>query len=52
MEALVQAGGDGRISATKIWQPTFLGHFDVVVDYDNDGKFSWKLDGLDSFVVQ
>jgi hypothetical protein len=52
VQALVQAGADGRLNATQIWQPTFLGHFDVVVDYDNDGKFSWKLDGINSFVVQ
>ncbi len=28
-----------------------VGRFDVIIDYDNDGKFSWKLDGLNGFLV-
>ncbi len=49
--SLVQSDSEGTIPLTQVWLSTQIGQFDLIVDYDNDGKFSWKLDGLTAFTV-
>ncbi|MCI0739662.1 MAG: Ig-like domain-containing protein [Gemmataceae bacterium] len=49
--SLVQSDSEGSIPLTQVWSSTQVGEFDLIVDYDNDGKFSWKLDGLTAFTV-
>lgn len=47
---VVQSDANGVVPLTQAWtaQP---GEYDVVIDYENDGLFSWKLDGLTGFHV-
>jgi hypothetical protein len=47
----VMSDANGVIPATNIAQVGPAGAYDVVIDYDNDGKFSWKLDGVAAFTV-
>jgi hypothetical protein len=39
------------VPPTNAWAAQALGQYDVVIDYDNDGKFSWRLDGVGTFTV-
>lgn len=49
----VKSDADGVVALTDSgWTtPNTGGDFDIVIDYNNDGKFTWKLDGLHGFTV-
>jgi SdrD B-like domain/Peptidase family M23 len=48
---IVDSNGNGSVPLTQAWVASATGLYDVVIDYDNDGKFSWKLDGVNGFQV-
>lgn len=48
---VVQSNFGGGVPLTAAWVANQTGQFDVIIDYDNDGFFSWKLDGLGSCTV-
>jgi hypothetical protein len=50
-QSLVMSDGTGTLPQTQAWLADHPGTYDLIVDYDNDSKFSWKLDGISSFVV-
>lgn len=41
----------GAVPLTAAWNASMLGHYDVLIDYNRDGVFSWTLDGLGGFRV-
>lgn len=47
----VNADANGDISSQLAWGGASNGLYNLVIDYDNDGYFSWTLDGLGSFEV-
>ncbi len=47
----VQTDVLGDVPLTKAWLADIPGTFDLIIDYDNDGLFTWKLDGLTGFRV-
>lgn len=47
----VQSDDNGLVPLTQIWSASQLGDFDLLIDYDRDGKFSATLDGLGAFTV-
>jgi hypothetical protein len=51
--SVVLSDSNGNVSLTDSgWTaPTTPGTYDVIIDYNNDGKFSWTLDGLSAFTV-
>jgi hypothetical protein len=48
----VRSDAKGGLPLTDLWKPTKAGQFDIVVDYDGNGRFSYGLDALSSFVVR
>src|SRR5262249_38246630 len=48
----VKSDAKGNLPRTNLWRPDRPGVYDVIVDYDNDGRFSFALDGLSAFVVR
>ncbi len=48
----VKTDATGTIPRTELWRADRAGKFDLLVDYDGDNRFSWKLDGLSSFIVE
>ncbi len=52
VQIVVRSDGSGFVPLTNTgWQPTQPGIYDVIIDYDNDGKFTWTMDGLGAFNV-
>ena len=47
----VESDTTGFVPLTQAWVADRLGRFDVIIDYDRDGHFSWTLDGLGGFKV-
>ena len=43
----VRSNAKGQLPLTQLWVPDRAGQFDIIVDYDGDGKFSYALDALD-----
>lgn len=50
-KVVVQSNSDGVVPLTQAWLANVSGEYDVIIDYDNDGLFSWTLDGLAGFRV-
>ena len=48
---VVQSDAEGVVPLTQAWEADQLDAFDIIIDYDNDGKFSSTLDGLSAFSV-
>lgn len=48
----IKSDAKGRLPLTDLWKPDKAGQFDIVVDYDGNGRFSYGLDALSSFVVR
>lgn len=48
----VKSDADGVVPLTAAWKADLGGRFNVIIDYDRDGLFSWTLDGLGGFKVQ
>src|SRR5262249_22255395 len=51
-QVIVKSDANGVVPLTQAWTADMTGYFDVIIDYDNDGKFSWKLDELAGFQVR
>ena len=49
--AVVETDSEGSVDLTKLWKSDSLGMFDIALDYDRDGLFSWTLDGISTFEV-
>ena len=47
----VKSDRDGTIPRTELWKTERNGQFDIIIDYDGNGRFSYALDALDSFGV-
>jgi hypothetical protein len=50
--AKVRSDAKGQLALTQLWVPDRGGTFDIVVDYDGDGRFSYGLDALSAFIVR
>jgi hypothetical protein len=48
----IKSDAKGVLPLTDLWKPDKAGQFDIVVDYDGNGRFSCGLDALSSFVVR
>lgn len=48
----IKSDAKGGLPLTALWTPDRTGQFDIVVDYDGNGRFSYSLDALSSFVVR
>jgi SdrD B-like domain/Peptidase family M23 len=46
-----ESDANGVVPLTETWLSNQVGLFDLIIDYDNDAKFSWKLDGVTGFLV-
>lgn len=47
----VLSDSTGFVPLTFAWIADRLGDFDVIIDYDRDGLFTWTMDGLGGFGV-
>ena len=47
----IKSDAQGALPLTELWKADRAGQFDIIVDYDGNGKFSYALDALHSFVV-
>jgi hypothetical protein len=47
-----RSNAEGTLLKTTVWKAVRAGRFDVVVDYDGDGKFSYALDAVDGVNVR
>lgn len=50
--AVVLSDSDGAVPLTQAWLADHRGEFDLIIDYDNDGVFSYGLDGLTGLTVR
>jgi hypothetical protein len=52
--ATSQARSDakGTLLRTTVWKAVRPGRFDIVTDYDGDGRFSYALDAVDGVIVR
>ena len=48
----VKTDANGTIPRTKVWQADRPGRFDIIADYQNDGKFTETLDAFITIVVE
>jgi hypothetical protein len=48
----VRSDAKGTIPLTQLWVPDKAGVYDIVIDYDGDGKFSYALDALSAIDVR
>jgi hypothetical protein len=48
----VRSNAEGTLLVTTVWKAVRPGRFDIVVDYDGDGKFSFALDSVDGVNVR
>jgi hypothetical protein len=50
--SVIGSNASGDIVSQTLWpDANQLGAFNMVIDYNADGKFSWGLDGLGTFSV-
>lgn len=47
-----RSNAEGTLLKTTVWKAVRPGRFDVIVDYDGDGKFSYALDAADGVNVR
>ncbi|MFO0799098.1 MAG: hypothetical protein U0804_16645 [Gemmataceae bacterium] len=47
-----RSNAEGTLLKTTVWKAVRAGRFDIVVDYDGDGKFSYALDAVDGVNVR
>ena len=40
----IRSNAKGQLPLTQLWVPDKVRRFDIIVDYDGDGKFSYALD--------
>ena len=51
-QIFVQSDGNGTVPLTEAWTAADKsGLYDVIIDYDRNGLFTWTMDGLDGFKV-
>jgi hypothetical protein len=50
-DQFVLSDSNGQVALTDTWVASQTGTFDLIIDYDRDGKFSATLDGLGGFEV-
>ena len=48
----VRSNAKGEIPLTQLWKADKAGRFDIVIDYDGDGRFSYALDAVDAIDVR
>jgi hypothetical protein len=48
----VRSNAKGQLPLTPIWKSDKVGQYDIIVDYDGDGRFSYGLDALDAIDVR
>src|SRR5262249_15269436 len=48
----IKSDAKGSLPLTDLWKADRAGQFDIIVDYDGNGRFSYALDALSSFVVR
>ncbi|HJZ54360.1 MAG TPA: hypothetical protein VKE74_05355 [Gemmataceae bacterium] len=48
----VRSDAKGRLVRSDLWKSDRAGQFDIIVDYDGNGRFSYGLDSLDAIVVR
>ncbi len=48
----VRSNAEGSLLKTTVWKAVRPGRFDIIVDYDGDGKFSYALDAADGVNVR
>ncbi|MCI0705721.1 MAG: hypothetical protein L0241_32065 [Planctomycetia bacterium] len=48
----IKSDAKGSLPLTDLWKADKAGQFDIIVDYDGNGRFSYSLDSLDGVVVQ
>jgi hypothetical protein len=48
----VKSNAKGQLLLTTVWMSDKSGTFDIVVDYDGNGRFSYSLDTVDALVVR
>lgn len=48
----VRSNAKGDIPLTQLWKADKAGRFDIVIDYDGDGRFSYALDAIDAIDVR
>jgi hypothetical protein len=50
--SLARSDPAGTLLRTTVWTAARPGRFDIVVDYDGDGKYSYALDAVDGVAVR
>jgi len=48
----IRSDAKGKLPRTPVWKADKAGQFDIIVDYDGDGRFSFALDSLDGVIVR
>jgi hypothetical protein len=48
----LKSDAKGQLPLTQLWKPDKPGMFDIIVDYDGDGRFSYALDAADAVDVR
>ena len=51
-KARVRSNAKGQLPLTQVWKSDAAGQFDIIVDYDRDGRFSYALDAIDAVIVR
>jgi hypothetical protein len=51
-KARVRSNKDGELLLTDVWTADRVGAFDIIVDYDGNGKWSFSLDTVDGISVR
>ena len=48
----IRSDAKGKLPRTAVWKADKAGQFDIIVDYNGDGRFSFALDSLDGVIVR
>jgi len=48
----IKSDAKGRLPLTDLWKSDKPGQYDIIVDYDGNGRFSYGFDALSSFIVR
>jgi hypothetical protein len=48
----VRSNAVGGLPVTTIWKTNKVGQYDIIVDYDGDGRFSYALDAISAIDVR
>lgn len=48
----VKSDANGRLVLTWVWKADRAGEYDIIVDYDGNGRFSYSLDTVSAIVVK